>query len=227
MLNISKSLVYSVSNLKAPDSTDILRGLDIPQALQPDGGIMEYSIGVIQLRERTINTIKGISASIAENFSFVRKSYEPVMTVRFFAFDSDDVARFVSRIGEQYLQETNFQLNGEHIADYAGADGKVFKPSFVDKYPDNYIKTSNDSVFKFPYVPKFFNGGSILDEMDFLFSMAFKGSVTLDTEISIPNNKKYLYILPYATAPVPTGTVVPITTSISVSAILNFNIEEK
>jgi len=225
MRNVSKKIIFSVEDLKNPDSSDFLLDTSFPKTVTGEIGIAQYSFGAVRLSNRK-NVIKNLSASILENYSVVGKSISPIAQISFYTAGSDSL-QFINNIDESKLSEAEFKFEGIPYINASDIDKKEFHYQDVDRTPNNVIKFRTDLDDDFVYLPKAFkNKRTILDGLKKFYSISFSDTVSIP-RIKIPTQSETLLIFPYASIPIPVYKTHPGLGSVILSLLVNFELEEE
>lgn len=229
MISCSKQLVYSAENLKNPASAGILFAEAQAEVVSAQyGGAMTFSVGVVRVPGRAAQLIKNLYAGVAENYSYVRKSYNPINTIKIFGAVEANLQLLLSSIIEPMIQTTNLNFNDSPVNDYATAQTLKFDVQNVDKYPNNKISFRHDpATLTLPYAPRFLKfGGSIFDRLTYLGGVSFIDVANPSNSIQVPQSFEYLLLFLSSVAPTPISQYRPTASNISVLCNVNFDLVE-
>lgn len=229
MISCSKQLVFSAENLKNPASAGILFGDERPGVISAEyGGSMTLSVGVVRLPSNKEQMIRNIFAGVAENYSYVRKSYNPINTIRFFGSMKSDLGSIIGTLDSAFIGTTNLKFNGSAVADMDAARALQLKDSQVDRIAENKLEFDHDpATLSLPYAPRFLrSGGCIFDSLSYLGGLSFIDTASPDFSILIPKNLQYLLLFLSSAAPTPISQFRPTASNLSVSANVAFDLVE-
>lgn len=188
---------------------------------------MKFSALFISLKPDRKQHITKVLATLSQNFSYVRKSYLPIQTLNFFVTNDDTIFSFVKEFTDTELNQSQLKLNGALIPNQVTAQNTKFATdSTLDKIPQNVVEfTTYAPEYNFLFSPRYNESRTIFSGLRKFYQCSFTEHLDSDITIKIPEQSKYLVILPYASSPTPVS-VSQTASKISVSSIVSLNIQE-
>lgn len=224
---ISKKAVFSVSNILNPQSDAVLLEKDVQKSAYSLPGTMRFSVIAVKIKSDRENHITKLLATIAQNFSYVRKSYIPIQSLTFFTSNDPSLYGFLTEYSDSELSNSSLDIDGTPIPSLALAKEKILKSSEFDKIPENILSFQTFGPdYNFLFSPRYSGESrSIFSKLNKFFQVSFTETLDTDFRLRIPSGYSYLFIFPYATSPTPV-TLSQTSSKISVGSILSFEIEE-
>lgn len=227
-LFVFKKIVYSVRNILNPPDSSVLLEKNLPISAYNVPGEQYFTIGAFDVSSMKAPVITGILATLAQNYSKVRRSYLPVTTLHFFSVSDRGLYSILSKFTDQEFLNSDFKLDDRPVPTLATLKDE----SFLLNFNKNDVALKNVVSYKtygpdytFLFAPRHNPVRSIFDNLTKFWSVSFTDSLESKVKVEIPSQTKYVLIFPDASAPTPISKT-QTKSDISLQTLVTLNISE-
>ncbi|WP_061247767.1 hypothetical protein [Leptospira noguchii] len=225
---VSKKIVYSVRNILNPPDSSVLLEKNLPKSAYDIPGEQYFTIGAFDVSSLKVPVITGILATLAQNYSKVRRSYLPATTLHFFSVTDRSLYSVLSKFTDTEFLNSDFKLDDRPIPNLATLKDESFSLSFNK----NDVALKNVVSYKtygpdytFHFAPRHNPVRSIFDNLTKFWSVSFTDYLESKVKVEIPSQTKYVLIFPDASAPTPISKT-QTKSDISLQTLVTLNIGE-